>query len=80
MEGLHSLTCKAEELGLIKGVSIGRDNYMYISHLTYAEDVIFFGEWSWTNAQNLISMLRCFFLISGLKINVNKSNQEMDET
>ncbi|GKD24085.1 putative RNA-directed DNA polymerase, eukaryota, reverse transcriptase zinc-binding domain protein [Tanacetum coccineum] len=73
MEGLHSLTCKAEELGLFKGVFIGRDN-MNISHLMYADDVIFFGEWSWINAQNLISMLRCFFLIPGLKINVDKSN------
>ncbi|GJY23662.1 hypothetical protein Tco_0397320 [Tanacetum coccineum] len=40
----------------------------------YADDVIFFGEWSWVNAHNLISMLQCFFLISGLKINVHKSN------
>ncbi|GKC70622.1 hypothetical protein Tco_1116505 [Tanacetum coccineum] len=72
MEGLHSLTCKAEELGLFKGVSIGCDN-MNISHLMYADDVIFFGEWSWVNAQNLISMLRCFYLISGLKINIDKS-------
>ncbi|GJZ62103.1 putative RNA-directed DNA polymerase, eukaryota, reverse transcriptase zinc-binding domain protein [Tanacetum coccineum] len=73
MEGLHSLTCKSEELGLIKGASVGRDN-MSISHLMYADDVIFFGEWSWVNTQNLISMLHCFFLISGLKINVDKSN------
>nr|GEV41844.1 putative RNA-directed DNA polymerase, eukaryota, reverse transcriptase zinc-binding domain protein [Tanacetum cinerariifolium] len=71
MEGLHSLTCKAEELGLFKGASVGRDN-MSISHLMY--DVIFFEEWSWVNTQNLISMLHCFFLISGLKINVDKSN------
>ncbi|GJR38484.1 RNA-directed DNA polymerase, eukaryota, reverse transcriptase zinc-binding domain protein [Tanacetum coccineum] len=40
MEGLHSLTCKAKELGLIKGASVGRDN-MSISHLMYADDVIF---------------------------------------
>ncbi|GKE62582.1 RNA-directed DNA polymerase, eukaryota, partial [Tanacetum coccineum] len=40
----------------------------------YADDVIFFGEWSRTNAHNLICMLRCFFLISGLKINVHKSS------
>ncbi|GJY97792.1 RNA-directed DNA polymerase, eukaryota, reverse transcriptase zinc-binding domain protein [Tanacetum coccineum] len=75
MEGLHSLTCKAEELGLFKGVSIGCDN-MNISHLMYADAVIFFGEWSWVNAQNLISMLRCFYLISGLKINIDKRKSE----
>ncbi|GKC54223.1 putative RNA-directed DNA polymerase, eukaryota, reverse transcriptase zinc-binding domain protein [Tanacetum coccineum] len=73
MEGLHSLTYKAEELGLFTGASIGRDN-MRVSHLMYADDVMFFGEWSWVNAQNLISMLHCFFLFSGLKINIDKSS------
>ncbi|GJR22881.1 RNA-directed DNA polymerase, eukaryota, reverse transcriptase zinc-binding domain protein [Tanacetum coccineum] len=47
---------------------------MSISHLMYADDIIFFGDWSWVNAHNLISMLRCFFLISGLKINIHKSH------
>ncbi|GJT91055.1 RNA-directed DNA polymerase, eukaryota, reverse transcriptase zinc-binding domain protein [Tanacetum coccineum] len=73
MEGLHAFTRKAEALGLIKGACIGRDN-MSISHLMYADDVIFFGDWSRSNASNLISMLHCFFLVSGLKINVHKSN------
>nr|GEY23276.1 hypothetical protein [Tanacetum cinerariifolium] len=35
---------------------------------------LFKGEWSDTNAHNLVCMLRCFFLISGLKINMHKSN------
>ncbi|GJR61323.1 putative RNA-directed DNA polymerase, eukaryota, reverse transcriptase zinc-binding domain protein, partial [Tanacetum coccineum] len=73
MEGLHALTYKAKALGLFKGASIGQDN-MSISHLMYVDDVIFFGEWSWVNTHNLISMLRCFFLILGLKVNVHKSN------
>nr|GEY48275.1 RNA-directed DNA polymerase, eukaryota, reverse transcriptase zinc-binding domain protein [Tanacetum cinerariifolium] len=73
MEGLHALTIKTETLGLFKGAFIGRDN-MSISHLMYADDVIFFSEWSWINAHNLISMLRCFHLISGLQINIHKSN------
>ncbi|GJZ74529.1 RNA-directed DNA polymerase, eukaryota, reverse transcriptase zinc-binding domain protein [Tanacetum coccineum] len=73
MEGLHALTCKAKASDIFKGASAGRNN-MYISHLMHADDVIFFGEWSWVNAHNLISMLRCFFLISGLKINIHKSN------
>ncbi|GKB84492.1 RNA-directed DNA polymerase, eukaryota, reverse transcriptase zinc-binding domain protein [Tanacetum coccineum] len=42
MEGLHSLTYKANELGLFTGASIGRDN-MRVSHLMYADDVMFFG-------------------------------------
>ncbi|GKF77227.1 putative RNA-directed DNA polymerase, eukaryota, reverse transcriptase zinc-binding domain protein [Tanacetum coccineum] len=31
-------------------------------------------EWSHTNMYNLICLLRCFFMVSGLKINVHKSN------
>ncbi|GJX10361.1 putative RNA-directed DNA polymerase, eukaryota, reverse transcriptase zinc-binding domain protein [Tanacetum coccineum] len=73
MEGLHALMCKAETIGLFKGASIGSDN-LCISHLMYVDDVIFFGDWSSVNAHNLISILRCFYLISGLKINVQKSN------
>ncbi|GKE62327.1 putative RNA-directed DNA polymerase, eukaryota, reverse transcriptase zinc-binding domain protein, partial [Tanacetum coccineum] len=53
MEGLHALSCKAEVLGLFKGASFGRDNVI-VSHLMYADDVIFLGEWSDTNAQNFI--------------------------
>nr|GEZ12956.1 hypothetical protein [Tanacetum cinerariifolium] len=75
MEGLHVLTCKANTMGLFKGASIGNGNdSMSISHLMYADDVIFLGEWSSGNVHNLICMLRCFYLISGLKINVNKCN------
>ncbi|GJZ90239.1 putative RNA-directed DNA polymerase, eukaryota, reverse transcriptase zinc-binding domain protein [Tanacetum coccineum] len=73
MEGLHALSCKAEEMGLFKGATFGRDN-MNVSYLMYVDDVIFLGEWSKTNTHNLVCMLRCFFLISGLKINVHKSN------
>ncbi|GJT36521.1 cysteine-rich receptor-like protein kinase 2 [Tanacetum coccineum] len=45
MEGLHALSCKAEDLGLFKGANIGRDD-MNVSHLMYADDVIFLGECS----------------------------------
>nr|GEW24865.1 RNA-directed DNA polymerase, eukaryota, reverse transcriptase zinc-binding domain protein [Tanacetum cinerariifolium] len=50
---LHALISKAKALCLFKGASIGKDN-MSISNLMYADDVIFFGEWSWINAHNLI--------------------------
>ncbi|GJV05622.1 zinc finger, CCHC-type containing protein, partial [Tanacetum coccineum] len=73
MRVLHMLTHKAEAMGIFKGVTFGNDN-MRISHLIYADDVIFIGDWSYSNAHNLLCMLRCFYLISGLKINVNKSN------
>ncbi|KAJ0613760.1 putative RNA-directed DNA polymerase [Helianthus annuus] len=44
-----------------------------ISHLLYADDALFVGEWSEKNFQNLARLLRCFHLSSGLKVNFNKS-------
>nr|GEX60865.1 RNA-directed DNA polymerase, eukaryota, reverse transcriptase zinc-binding domain protein [Tanacetum cinerariifolium] len=41
---------------LDKSISIG-DNNLCISHLMYADDVIFTGEWSITNARNLLVSL-----------------------
>ncbi|GKC33178.1 putative RNA-directed DNA polymerase, eukaryota, reverse transcriptase zinc-binding domain protein, partial [Tanacetum coccineum] len=51
MEGLHVLTCKAELVSLFKGVSFGHHN-MRISHLIYADDMIFLGEWSRVGVSN----------------------------
>ncbi|GJY87422.1 RNA-directed DNA polymerase, eukaryota, partial [Tanacetum coccineum] len=70
MEGLHALMCKDESVGLYKGASIGN---ISISHLLYADDVTFVGAWSQSNVCNLIFILRCFFMVSRLRININKS-------
>ncbi|GKF62586.1 putative RNA-directed DNA polymerase, eukaryota, reverse transcriptase zinc-binding domain protein, partial [Tanacetum coccineum] len=43
MEGLHMLTHKAEAMGIFKGAIFGNDN-MRISHLIFADDVIFIGD------------------------------------
>nr|GEZ37882.1 RNA-directed DNA polymerase, eukaryota [Tanacetum cinerariifolium] len=40
----------------------------------YADDVIFVSEWDVYDIKTLIRMLKCFFLASGLKINLYKSN------
>ncbi|GKC68524.1 putative RNA-directed DNA polymerase, eukaryota, reverse transcriptase zinc-binding domain protein [Tanacetum coccineum] len=73
MEGLHSLICKAIHLGIYTGAHVG-DNNLILSYLIYADDVIFIGEWSSSNAHNLLCILRCFYLVSGLKINIHKSS------
>ncbi|GKE02536.1 RNA-directed DNA polymerase, eukaryota, reverse transcriptase zinc-binding domain protein [Tanacetum coccineum] len=72
MEGLHASIRKAVDVGVFKGASICQGN-LGLSHLFYADDAIFVGEWSQSNAYNLICMLRCFYWVPGLKINVNKS-------
>ncbi|XP_071713621.1 uncharacterized protein [Rutidosis leptorrhynchoides] len=71
-EGLNILTKMAVERGMYKGVEVGKDKVV-ISHLQYADDTIFFGEWSRRNARNLMYLLECFEWASGLKVNYNKS-------
>nr|GEV79627.1 RNA-directed DNA polymerase, eukaryota [Tanacetum cinerariifolium] len=45
-----------------------------LSHLFYADDAVFIGEWSSKNLDNLLMILRCFQFALGLSINVNKSH------
>ncbi|GJS21791.1 reverse transcriptase domain, reverse transcriptase zinc-binding domain protein [Tanacetum coccineum] len=58
--------------GFFKGVSLAEGG-VNISLLQYADDALFFGEWSRLNAKNLILILKCFENASGLKINLSKS-------
>ncbi|XP_071689306.1 uncharacterized protein [Rutidosis leptorrhynchoides] len=59
-EGLNLLVKAAVRSNLLEGVLI--------------DDTIFFGSWSEGNIDNLMSLLKCFELTSGLKVNYNKSN------
>ncbi|XP_071714730.1 uncharacterized protein [Rutidosis leptorrhynchoides] len=72
-EGLNILTKAALDKGLFKGIEVGREKVL-VSHLQYANDTIFFGEWSRSNACNLMNLLKCFELTSGLKVNFQKSS------
>lgn len=51
---------------------MGKDK-VYMSHLQFADDALFFGEWSLHNAKVLSRILSCFHLAFGLKVNLNKS-------
>ncbi|GJS98303.1 hypothetical protein Tco_0819473 [Tanacetum coccineum] len=44
-----------------------------LSHLFYADDAIFLGQWSELNIDSLVRVLDCFFRASGLRINMCKS-------
>lgn len=72
-EGLNSIMHNAIDLGIFHGIKIS-GNGPIISHLQYADDSIFVGEWSNRNISNLFRILRCLHLSSGLNINYNKSN------
>ncbi|XP_022023995.1 uncharacterized protein LOC110924275 [Helianthus annuus] len=69
MEALHVMVQK----GKFKGLNLSKDGPS-VSHLFYANNALFFGEWSATNLKNLNRILRCFDLASGLKVNLNKNN------
>ncbi|XP_071740498.1 uncharacterized protein [Rutidosis leptorrhynchoides] len=71
-EGLNILTKRALSNGHLQGLKIGHDN-LVITHLQYADDTIFFGEWNKRNAKYISKLLKCFENISGLKVNFRKS-------
>ncbi|XP_021971398.1 uncharacterized protein LOC110866562 [Helianthus annuus] len=72
MEALHVATGSAQESGINKGLNVSTMGPT-ISHLLYANDVLFVGEWTESNFNNLARMLICFHLTSGLKVNFSKS-------
>ncbi|XP_071705407.1 uncharacterized protein [Rutidosis leptorrhynchoides] len=71
-EGLNALTKAAVNSNLFVGSEIGSDK-ICVSHLPYADDTIYFVEWSSQNFRNLMKLLKYFELTSGLKVNYKKS-------
>ncbi|GKB69914.1 putative RNA-directed DNA polymerase [Tanacetum coccineum] len=71
-EGLNAMVNDAVDKGVFKEIKVGTDNVV-VSHLQYANDTIYFGEWDKENAKNLMCILKCFERVSGLKVNLNKS-------
>nr|GEU60022.1 RNA-directed DNA polymerase, eukaryota [Tanacetum cinerariifolium] len=49
------------------------DDTLSLSHLFYADDAIFIGKWERANVITIVQMLKCFFMASGLQINIHKS-------
>ncbi|GJZ37647.1 RNA-directed DNA polymerase, eukaryota [Tanacetum coccineum] len=72
MESLHLSFSRVVDAGIFKGIKI--DNSVTISHLFYADDAVFIGEWSQDNLNRILNVLHCFHLASGLRINVKKSH------
>ncbi|KAJ0597676.1 putative RNA-directed DNA polymerase [Helianthus annuus] len=64
---------KACTEGIFQGLTIS-SNGPPLSHFLYADDVIFMGEWLYQNVVNLKRLLRCFYLTTGLRVNLKKSS------
>ncbi|GKD84726.1 putative RNA-directed DNA polymerase, eukaryota, reverse transcriptase zinc-binding domain protein [Tanacetum coccineum] len=73
MEGLHIALKDGLTENLFHGVKIGSSE-IRLSHLFYADDVIILSEWNQSDMDNIIRILNVFYLASGLKINISKSN------
>lgn len=71
-EGLNVLLERAKDLGLIKGATIGSAS-LKLSHLQFADDTILFCDAKWEEIVNVKRILRCFEIMSGLKINFHNS-------
>ncbi|GJX50612.1 RNA-directed DNA polymerase, eukaryota, reverse transcriptase zinc-binding domain protein [Tanacetum coccineum] len=71
--GLHNAFEEAVGNGLITGVNI-KNSTINVSHLFYADDVIITTDWNAKDMDNIIRVLHDFYLASGLKINIRKSN------
>ncbi|RVW70240.1 Transposon TX1 uncharacterized 149 kDa protein [Vitis vinifera] len=70
---LSRMLLRAEERNMLEGFRVGR-NRTRVSHLQFADDTIFFSNTREEDLQTLKSLLLVFGHISGLKVNLDKSN------
>ncbi|GKE79093.1 RNA-directed DNA polymerase, eukaryota [Tanacetum coccineum] len=71
MESLHLSFKNMVNTGLYKGIQF--DESLTLSHLFYADNVIFVGTWNQSNLSTIVSVLKWFHYALSLKINLNKS-------
>ncbi|GKA11042.1 putative RNA-directed DNA polymerase [Tanacetum coccineum] len=72
VEALNVVFLEARNKSIFLGAEVGKDK-VPISHLQFVDDALIVGQWSLPNARNLSRILTCFHLVSGLKVNFNKS-------
>nr|GEX70656.1 RNA-directed DNA polymerase, eukaryota, reverse transcriptase zinc-binding domain protein [Tanacetum cinerariifolium] len=71
MESLHLSFQRVVDAGMFHGLQLC--GLVNLSHMFYADDAVFVGQWSESNINSLVHVLECFNLVSGLKINMRKS-------
>nr|GEX56453.1 RNA-directed DNA polymerase, eukaryota [Tanacetum cinerariifolium] len=73
MKGLHMSLEEACHSSLIHRIKIGSSN-VTLSHMFYVDDIVITTDWNPLDMKNIIRILHVFYLASGLKINIHKSN------
>lgn len=71
MEGINISMQEASKNSIFHGIRIPNSDSC-LSHLFYADDALFIGEWSRSNLKNLERILDCFHATFGLKFNFYK--------
>ncbi|GJY25246.1 RNA-directed DNA polymerase, eukaryota, reverse transcriptase zinc-binding domain protein [Tanacetum coccineum] len=71
MECLHLSFQKVVDAGMFTGIRLSQS--VNLSHMFYADDAVFVGQWNDKNINTLTHVLECFYLASGLRINMSKS-------
>ncbi|GKD03186.1 RNA-directed DNA polymerase, eukaryota [Tanacetum coccineum] len=71
MESLHLSFQRVVDAGMFKGITLSSS--LILSHMFYADDAVFVGQWCDGNINTLVHVLDCFFHASGLRINMSKS-------
>ncbi|GJY64455.1 RNA-directed DNA polymerase, eukaryota [Tanacetum coccineum] len=71
MESLHLSVQRVVDEVMFHGINLG--GVVNLSHIFYADDAVFVGQWSESNISTLVHVLECFHRVSGLKINMSKS-------
>nr|GEZ69772.1 RNA-directed DNA polymerase, eukaryota [Tanacetum cinerariifolium] len=72
MESLHLSFQRIVDEGMFKGIKLG-GGLVNLSHMFYAHDAVFAGQWCENNITTLVHVLDCFYKVSGLRINMSKS-------
>nr|KYP37358.1 Putative ribonuclease H protein At1g65750 family [Cajanus cajan] len=73
VEGLNQMVQLAVSLDLWKGFIVGKDK-IQISHLQFADDTLLLTQGDWRSLETIKAILQNFELVSGPKVNFNKSN------
>ncbi|GJS91827.1 RNA-directed DNA polymerase, eukaryota, reverse transcriptase zinc-binding domain protein [Tanacetum coccineum] len=70
MESLHISFQRVLDAGMFKRITLGPS--LQLSHMFYADDAVFVGQWSDANFETIVHVLECFFRASGMRINMSK--------
>nr|GEX42549.1 RNA-directed DNA polymerase, eukaryota [Tanacetum cinerariifolium] len=71
IESLHLSFQWMVDAGIFKGIKLSSS--LSISHMFYADDAVFVGQWYDGNITTLVHVLECFYQASGLRVNMSKS-------